>query len=423
MIKYENVSSGYLGVESSNSTLNSQYYRLLFKEIKSKPELLEEIIIFPQRIPRAGFFKEICSIEEANYKKCFDEMVENIIANHKNALHLLTEKNQEKDVRCYINWSNILLRYGCFEQVINHFPINYIGPYALEVELIKETAKIELLLSQDKPIGIDEQLELVERFIDRDDISDREKIILLNQIVVHHYRHQRKSKNDFKVFSLSKLLLDLIMKFEDNKFINTFLCSVSYRGLAMASDFGYDLQESFLNKAEELARNIQCKTEVEKIAAADNLFTCLQTISKWNMHNNKISTAEKYMKEMIEIDPYDSTGHSEIGFLYVNTENYENAAYHFMKAMELGPPGSGMNTYYYAKCLERLGREKEAITYLYEATKLDEEGLSPWLDLMNYFIDKKNQDKASQIANHIFNTPILFEQLEDDETKLIHAHI
>lgn len=423
MIKYKNISSGYLGVEYNNSTLNSQYYRLLFEEIKFKPELLDEIIIFPQRIPRAGFFKEICLLEGSNYKKHFDEMIVNIITSHKNALHSLIEKNQENDVRRYINWSNILLRYGCFEQVINHFPINYIGSHALEVELIKETAKIELLLSQDKPIGIDEQLELSERFLDRDDVSDRAKIILLNQIVVHYYRHQRKSKNDLKIFKLSKLLLELTTKFEDNKFMNTFLCSVSYRGLAMDSGFGNELQESFLNKAEQLARNIQYKTDMEKIVASDNLFTCLQSISKWHIHNNKMNSAEKYLKEMIEIDPYDSTGYSEIGFLYINLEKYDVASHHFKEAMELGPPGAGMNAYYYAKCLEKLGRDQEAITYLYEATKLDEEGLSPWLDLMNYFIDKKNQDKASEIANQIYNSPILFEQLEDDETKIIQALI
>jgi tetratricopeptide (TPR) repeat protein len=141
----------------------------------------------------------------------------------------------------------------------------------------------------------------------------------------------------------------------------------------------------------------------------------LQTMSKWSLFNKETEKAENYLCELITIDSHDSTGYSELGFFYLQTENYDKASQHFKSAIKLGPPGSGMNAYFYAKCLENLGREQESIEYLYESTKLDKDAISPWLDLMNYYIHQKQQDKASQIANHIYQSPTLFEQLEDDE--------
>ena len=132
-------------------------------------------------------------------------------------------------------------------------------------------------------------------------------------------------------------------------------------------------------------------------------------MSKWHLYNKNLLEAERYLCELIVIDPHDSTGFSELGFFYVNEESFEKAANCFMKAIELGPPGAGMNAYYYAKCLEKLGKEQDAITYLFESTKLDEQALSPWLDLMGHFINQKQNDKAQQIANHIHLQILTFE--------------
>jgi tetratricopeptide (TPR) repeat protein len=414
-LEYYNLSSGYIGEIYTDATLNSQYYGTFFTEIHNAPEQLTNIMVFPQRIPKIGFFEELYALETLYYRNRFDNKVAVIKKNHETAALNLNNTNSEKVARCYINWSNILLRYGCFEDVINHSPKNYSGPSSLEINLIEEMAKTELLLSQDKPINTDTQLVLADKYIHDENTTDREKIILLNKIVVNYYRHQKKSSDHAKIFDLCNILLDLTQRFETNTFINMLYCSVSYRGLAMATDFGNEKQKVFLDMAENIARNLPWKTNIERIVAGDNLFTCLQTMSKWSLFSNEIKKAENYFCELITIDPHDSTGYSELGFFYLQTEDYNKASQHFKSAIKLGPPGSGMNAYFYAKCLENLGREHESIEYLYESTKLDKDAISPWLDLMNYFIHQKQQDKASQIANHIYQSPTLFEQLEDDE--------
>ena len=107
------------------------------------------------------------------------------------------------------------------------------------------------------------------------------------------------------------------------------------------------------------------------------------------------------------------------GFFYIKIESYNKAANAFKKAMELGPPGTGMNAYYYAKCLEKIGNEPDAIHYLYESAKLDNHALSPWLDLLEHYSNKKQLEKTREIATYIYQTPDLKEQLEEHEITTI----
>ena len=199
--------------------------------------------------------------------------------------------------------------------------------------------------------------------------------------------------------------------------------SIAYRGLSMVTEFGQGIQMSLLAKAEIIARNIKATSTFEKIVAAENLYTCLQTLSKWHLSINDLKMAENYLLEMIKIDQQDSTGYSELGFVYIKKEAYIHAVAQFKRAIVLGPPGAGMNAYYCAKCNEQLGNNTEAISYLYQSTNLDKQAVSPWLDLMNYFIHKKQLDKAREIAAHIYQSTILTEQLEDDEIITVQNYI
>lgn len=411
--KYKNLSFGYVGRKIKNASLNSQFYALFFEMISVSCNL-EKIIIFPQRIPRRDFFIELNNIETKQFRKDFNQITQHYQNIHNESLKSFVQDLSENNVRNYLSWSNLLLRYGCFEQIIKFSPKDYSGPFELEVRLLREIAKIELLLSKYNHISIEQQLELFDYYIDHTLTSDREKLILSNHIIVNYYRHQTKNSSK-KITQISRVLLEKAASFETNKFINKFYCSVAYRGLALVKEFGLEQQKSFLHKAEKLARNISANTNMEEIVGRDNLFTCLQSIAKWHIYQNEQEQAENCLKELVLIDPYDSTSHSELGFLYLNMKSFNKALGCFLKALTLGPPSAGMNAYYYAKCLEKLGKESEAIHYLYESTKLDNQGLSAWLDLLTYYFNQKQMKDARNIASHIKNSPILFEQLENDE--------
>lgn len=416
--RYNNLSSGYTGKHCENATLNSKFYSHFFDDINRNSELTNHLIAFPQRVPRKLFFVELYELETNSYRKDFD-----LIINELKNSHLRSLKNIAKNTREFINWSYLLMRYCQFEHLVTYSPTNYSAQFALEVIMLREAAKIEMLLSEDKMVSIDEQLELADIFLENKETSEREKIILLNQIIVNFYRHQENKSIAKKVNQLSTYLLELIEKYESNHFINMLHCSVAYRGLAMVNTFEAEQQYLFLNKAEKIARDMPYNTAIEKAVAGDNLFTCIQSLSKWHLHQKNLIKSEHYLHELTSIDPNDSTGYSELGFFYLNQSNYEKASNCFIKAMQLGPPGAGMNAYYYAKCLEMLGNAQDAIKYLYESTELDAQGISAWLDLLSYFTQQKQNDKTSEIARHIYDSSILFEQLEDEEKIYIQTFI
>ncbi|MBV9576071.1 MAG: hypothetical protein JO149_05565 [Gammaproteobacteria bacterium] len=187
----------------------------------------------------------------------------------------------------------------------------------------------------------------------------------------------------------------------------------------MATQFGKDMQTSFLKESERIARSLNCNTELEKIVAKENLYTFILTMTKWNLISNNLSKAEEYLKELIQLDPMDSTGYSELGIFYLKKSDYRNSAIYFKKALDLGPPGTGMNAYYYATNQEYLGNEKKLIHYLYKSTELDKLAISPWLDLINYYVKKNNHNKAKMLAKNIYNTAELMEQVDEEENQFL----
>jgi len=416
--KYNNLSHGYTGKIYKNSTRNSQYYSLFLDLLSKLPDSINHVIAFPQRIPRKDFFKELYELESKEFRKNFDSMINIFINNHINSLENLICDNSENNAREYINWSNILLRYGKFESIIKYFPINYCGPNHLEIKLIKETAKIELLLSNNISIRIDDLLELVDQFYNNITISNIEKIKILNQLIVYSYRHKIDHASK-KIFNLSKYLLSYVEILEKKTFINIYQCSIAYRGIAMVLGFSNETRASFLNESLNLARYLQPKCELERMVSLDNLFTCTQSLAKWSLENNQLKLAEENLLQLIKIDPYDSTGFSELGFFYIKNEMYDKAAHYFKVALELGPPGTGMNIYYYALCLEKLGNKNKALNFLYLATEIDKLAISPWLEILNYYLNDESYEKARKIAVNIYNDENLMEQLEHDEILFI----
>ena len=193
-VRYENLSNGYINVKCENGTLNSQYYNSFYNEINKSTDLLTQIMVFTQRIPRAGFFEELYALETTEYKDRFDRHISIIVNKYREAVDNLNNKNTEINARIFINWSNILLRYCLFEEISNYFPNLYSGPYFLEILLIKESNKIETFLSNGQAISVASLLTYAREYISSDVVTAREKIMLLNRIVVYYYRHQKNPR-------------------------------------------------------------------------------------------------------------------------------------------------------------------------------------------------------------------------------------
>lgn len=367
-----------------------------------------------------GFFTELLSLEERPFRIKFTKIMNSLIRKYDTARADLLNFNCVDYARRYINLAKILIRFGQSDRVMKNFPIRYSGPYELEVKMLREVCSIEHALSTDKPIDVDSLIALSNTFINNHKTTIREKISLLNSIIVYFYRYQKAASNSQKPLECAHVLIELLDVLEGDSFINKLYSSIAYRGLAMVSEFSENQRTLLLERAEDIARNLTGSNEQEQAVAYENLYTCLQSISKWRQHLNDFASAETSLLEMITLDQYDSTGFSELGFLHQKMDKIVNARDNFARALELGPPATSMNAYYYAKCLEQTGQLEESIQYLYKSAELDEQAVSPWLDLLDYFSGRDSHNSETiKIANHIYGTAVLREQLEEHEIKHI----
>lgn len=417
--RYPHLANGYVGLFSKNATLNSQYHYVLFNGIQDSSINLEKIVMFAQRIPRSGFFEELHSLETESFKKVYDNKVTNLKIKYLEANNIFLNQRSSRSTRLLINWINILSRYGQFEFILQNSQAIKQENVSLELAVSLELTFIELKLSAQQSINVGKLAYLANRYLPLPEIEIREKLLLLNQLIVIYYRYQKKPSLN----SITKHVTELyrLMKnFELNDFADLYLAAIIYRGLSMVKEIGVKEQSNLLTKAEDIARTLSGSKEIETIIAADNLYTLLQTKSKWAGINAQSVKAEECLMEMTNIDSNDSIAFSELGFFYMVNKNFSKSAEHFEKAARLGPPGVGMNIYYYAKSLQQLNRIKDAISALYESGQVDPLAVSPWIDLFDYYIEKQEFEGANKIRKHILKHKDLIEQLTNDEIKKIY---
>jgi hypothetical protein len=120
--KYNNLSPGYAGMMSETLTLNAQYYSRFYDLLNKNPNIASSILVFPQRIPRKGFFTELYELETTEYRKNLDSVINHLTSTHHKSFIKLIDDATEDNARQYINWSYILMRYGCFETIVKNHP-------------------------------------------------------------------------------------------------------------------------------------------------------------------------------------------------------------------------------------------------------------------------------------------------------------
>lgn len=421
--KYKNVSAGYVGIQYEHATINSSFYAEFLRLLDQNPTIMQKPIIFPQRIPRRGFFEELYSLETDEFRHAFDLIITKMKAGYQLALNKMMHDECEAHVREFINWGQLLMRFGEFSTIFHDFPHKYFGKFALEVSLLKNSAHTESLLSDDKPISVKEQIDIFKNFHTLSTTTTTERLIILNNIIVNFYRYQINIDLENEVFNLSNLFFELIEKLSLHNFKNIFYASIGYRALAMVTKYHTDQLNQFLFKAHSLAKTIKYNSNLEKILAEDNLYTCQQSLSKWYLHNKNLHMTETCLKELISIDPQDSTGYSEIGFYYFNLKKYDEACNYFLLSKKYGPPGIGMNTYFYAKSYEQIFGTQKSLPHLYESATLDKFSVSAWLDIFNYYHVNNKKILAKSVSMHVIFSPILNDQLEDHEKNLLESYL
>lgn len=409
--RYDNISAGYLGIKTENATFNSDF----FAELWSKNTSLLDVIQYPQRVPKVGFFDELCSLEINAFSKKFSDFTQKI-KDDLSQLFNLQKKNIEQQ-RVILNYHYLLLRYGqCLYLNGTDFTHCFSDENVFEYKLIQEMVNIEISLSFKKPLLLNSLEELTYKTMSCKSISPILKMKILNRLVVNVARYNNNL--DGLKINIHKIANEILSILNTTKVINfndRIAVSIIYRGIAMVKEYGEAMQNELLSKSLEYANQVKPRNTFEAILLKDNIYTLLQTMSKWYTHNNKLDLAEECLNTMVHKEPNDSTAFCELGIFLFKRERFSEAADTFVTAYRLGPPSVGMNMYFYAKCLEKLNNKFGYIQTLKEVVEVDHFALSPWLDIMDYESEQGNIQEVKRITRHILGTSVIADQLTESE--------
>ncbi|HUZ61756.1 MAG TPA: hypothetical protein VMU83_23460, partial [Hanamia sp.] len=86
------------------------------------------------------------------------------------------------------------------------------------------------------------------------------------------------SGNCSEIKKYVSLLSEFLLDDNDNTFITRLNASVACRGLAMVSHYSDTIKLSYLEQAEYSARKMAPSNDLERIVAAENLYTCLLSL-------------------------------------------------------------------------------------------------------------------------------------------------
>lgn len=186
---YPHISCGYTGYGHSNQlTINASFYKEIFKDITC----LEGAMVFPQRVPKIGYFAELSKLEIPPFSQHFALRTQYIISQT-----TLSLKNLAKD-QAYLsqalNYLQLMLRFGLFDAILTcPVPNNAEQQIIMEIKFIIESAKIETQLSANTAVILDNIAILAEHAYHDSKLNHKTKLRLLNRLLVYHYRHRAKT--------------------------------------------------------------------------------------------------------------------------------------------------------------------------------------------------------------------------------------
>src|SRR4051812_19501404 len=111
--KYPKITAGHLGLKVECPTVNSGFYAELFQNQVSN----DFIQIFPQRVPKIGFFLELKQLELSDFAEKFDYFIESMRAELSHAYSETLSKSNAQQIRI-LNLLRLHLRYGLCEDIL-----------------------------------------------------------------------------------------------------------------------------------------------------------------------------------------------------------------------------------------------------------------------------------------------------------------
>jgi|GEM_PF-5930650 len=409
-MKYSPTCAGYFGVLTANQSLNSRFLAL----IKDNPERLKTSLVFPQRIPRGSYLDEIINVQEN--PKLASQQLSLITGEYKKRLELLGSQKSKIDEVEFLNLVKVLIRYSQLKYVqdIHHAWVS--DPLiSLELKILVETASSSYRLNDNLPPEVKPLRDLVDRILPNLDVGPTVYLLPIARYVVAAFRYHQESDFAFAT-ELSKRVFDKFKDFQPQDLQQAIHASFCFRAIAMAKDLGSDFVQECMKVASNWGRlTFPNMGELEAIAAKENLYTCMQSMSKMNLGLKRPAEALTCFDEMIRLDPFDPIAYLEKGLCLKAQNRFEEAIQNFQAATDLGPPGQALVTFLAAQSFVSLNRLEEAKKEFYRSAEFDSMAISPWIELAELCQQNGPKEELKLVVQQLLNNPSLQEQLSEEE--------
>lgn len=177
---------------------------------------------------------------------------------------------------------------------------------------------------------------------------------------------------------------------DTGSFTYNIIWSRYYRGTSFLPLLEKDLKNTIIEMklSEEYAMAAKYNNNEEKILWKANIYPVVQSQQRLADIQNDINMSIERGHQMINLDPWYSNAHLDLGNSLFKAGNYNEALKEYQIASTLGPPTYLYATFLAGRCYEELG-EMELATELYiNALRKDPQGISTKQILANLNVKK-----------------------------------
>ena len=403
--QYPALSPAYLGdlIAQGPFCLNTA----IMLEILKEYELGSYLDVFPQRVPRKGFFLELKINESPNYLSQSDDLIKK----WKNEIVVSIHDFEKLTFVC-----NVALRLGISDEIIELkkiFPEHKINA---RLQVLIDVAETRLQLDKsEKP-----STEFLESYLNRNDLSLDDYVLIANRIIVKQYRYIGKSnlKDELKYLdAIKQFISEDQSKSQKSIYKRAFLM----RGFAMSKYLPEQEVIELVNTSVNLISAVKTNTPFEEAIKKELLLTTIVTKAKTIKHFGQIEASSHLIKSLVEYDPLDSTVWSEQGLLLYKEDSWQEAFHSFQKAVSLGPPALALNAHFAGLSLIKLSRFEEALVWFEESSKFDPYAVSPLYEKAKLLSILGKKTESRFIVHQILGDQDLLSLLDESELECLKA--
>jgi tetratricopeptide (TPR) repeat protein len=417
---FRSLSPGYLGLSVFKGTLNARFFDRLFSETDGFERLGTKPILFPQRVPRTGFFDELKVCEIPAFADQFKEIQTRLIGK----LHDFSRRRvlSGEDHDEYLNYLDLAARYGLLTEVAGLEFGNISPDFADTFQFEKLTYEISLAVSRDEIPEYEKLFAFLSALNASKYSGTCFKAAVMNRIIVAATRYCKTADLKDRLKELASDLLSFLNTFKPESFGEMVSVAMMWRGLPMAPGISREKQFEYLNRSIETIGGLKPADDLQALVRDELELTTRQSLAKFYLADGDIEGGLVQLRKMTELDPLDSTAFSEMGLLYFKDEKHlEEALMAFSIAARLGPPGLALNLFFKGECEKKLGLLNQAVESFHSCAAVDETALSPWLSLHEIHHLNGQIEEAAQVRNRILENPDLLSQITEDERKALGA--